>query len=429
MALSEVPVLDLNQVSGTPITYFECSKCGEHVDASVPQTICPKDGGSLWVRYDLKSVGNRVHREDIATRPRSMWRYREFLPDASPVTLGEGFTPMLASRKRPNVWIKDEGANPTGSFKARGLCMAVTMARHYGLKKLAIPSAGNAAGALAAYCAAAGIEAHIFMPKDVPEANLVECTAYGAHVTLVDGLISDCARMVGERKQAEGWFDISTLKEPFRIEGKKTMGLEVAEQLGWRLPDAIFYPTGGGVGLIGMWKAFDELEQLGWLNGASKPRGFRPKMIAIQAAGCAPIPKAFDEGKSVSEAWKDAHTFAAGLRVPKAYGDYIILDIVRRTRGTAIAVSDEDMMSSLLEWSREEGVFLCPEGAAATAAYDKLLASGFLKPSDEVVIFNTGTGLKYIDVIGKAMNISRSSGTSGNGKPAGRHIGGIIGPY
>ena len=415
----------VDQVSGTPISYFECSKCGERLDAKVPQTLCPKDAGSLWVRYDLKQVRARAERHDIGSRTSSMWRYRELLPDAEPVTLGEGFTPMLASRKRPNVWIKDEGANPTGSFKARGLCMAVTMAKHYGLKKLAVPSAGNAAGALAAYAAAAGIEANIFMPKDVPEANLVECKAYGANVTLVDGLISDCARIVGERKQAEGWFDISTLKEPFRVEGKKTMGLEVAEQLGWRLPDAIFYPTGGGVGLIGMWKAFDELEQLGWLSSGSK----RPKMVAIQASGCAPIPKAFEEGKNVSEAWKDAHTFASGLRVPKAYGDYLILDFVRRSGGTAIAISDEEMLASLLEWSRDEGIFLCPEGAAATAAYDKLLASGFLKPSDEVVIFNTGTGLKYIDVISQAMGITRTTNGAGSQKPGERRIGGIIGPY
>ena len=411
---------------GSPIIYFECSKCGERLDAGSPQTLCPKDGGSLWVRYDLNAIPSRVSRDDIAARPRSMWRYREILPDVIPVTLGEGFTPMLASRKHANVWIKDEAANPTGSFKARGLCLAVTMARHYGLKKLAVPSAGNAAGALAAYSAAAGLESHIFMPKDVPEANLVECTVYGADVTLVDGLISDCARMVSERKQAEGWFDVSTLKEPFRVEGKKTMGLEVAEQLGWRLPDAIFYPTGGGVGLIGMWKAFDELEQLGWLEFGSKPRGFRPKMIAIQAEGCAPIPKAFEEGKNVSEAWKDAHTFASGLRVPKAYGDYIILDIIRRSGGTAIAISDEDMLTSMLHWAREEGIFLCPEGAAATAAYDKLLANGFLKPSDEVVIFNTGTGLKYIDVVSQAMGITRDVAGA---KPAERRIGGIIGPY
>ena len=427
MPATQAPSFDFKHLSGTAIAYFECSKCGERLSAANPQTVCPKDAGSLWVRYDLRPVRCRVSRDDIAARPRSMWRYRELLPDVDPVSLGEGFTPMLASRKRANVWIKDEGMNPTGSFKARGLCMAVSMARHYGLKKLAVPSAGNAAGALAAYSAAAGIESHIFMPKDVPEANLVECTAYGAHVTLVDGLISDCARMVGERKQDEAWFDVSTLKEPFRVEGKKTMGLEVAEQLGWRLPDAIFYPTGGGVGLIGMWKAFDELEQLGWLN--LKRPGFRPKMIAIQASGCAPIPKAFEEGKKVSEPWKDAHTFASGLRVPKAYADYIVLDIVRRSGGTAIAISDEEMLASLLEWSRDEGIFLCPEGAAATAAYDKLLSSGFLKPTDEVVIFNTGTGLKYIDVLSQSMGISRNVNGSGAAKSEERRIGGIIGPY
>ncbi|MBV9072879.1 MAG: threonine synthase [Acidobacteria bacterium] len=424
MPLSAVSA-DSKPGSGSAIAYFECSKCGEHLPADKPQTLCPKDAGSLWVRYDLRAVRARTSRDDIAPRAGSMWRYRELLPNATPVTLGEGFTPMLPSRRHKNLWLKDEGANPTGSFKARGLCMAVTMARHYGLKKLAIPSAGNAAGALAAYAAAAGIESHIFMPKDVPEANLVECTAYGAHVTLVNGLISDCARMLGERKQAEGWFDVSTLKEPFRVEGKKTMGLEVAEQVGWRLPDAIFYPTGGGVGLIGMWKAFDELEQLGWLESGSK----RPKMIAVQAAGCAPIPKAFEEGKSVSEAWQDASTFASGLRVPKAYGDYLILDFVRRSGGTAIAISDQEMLASLLDWAREEGVFLCPEGAAATAAYDKLLATGFLKASDEVVIFNTGTGLKYIDVLGRAIGIRRDGSGSADGKPAERKIGGIIGPY
>src|SRR6516165_5133800 len=274
------------------ITYLECSKCGEHISGEQPQTVCPKDGGSLYVRYDLDSIKKAFTRESLAGRPASMWRYSEVLPGDKPVTLGEGFTPLLPSRENPNVLIKDEGLNPTGSFKARGLCAAVTMARQYGLKKLAVPSAGNAASALAAYCAAAGIEAHIFMPKDVPKANLVECKAYGAKVTLVDGLISDCARMVTERKQAEGWFEISTLKEPFRVEGKKTMGYEVAEQLNWELPDAIFYPTGGGVGLIGMWKAFDEMEQLGWLTG-----GKRPKMVSVQAAGCAPVAKAWDEHK------------------------------------------------------------------------------------------------------------------------------------
>lgn len=410
------------------IAFLECSKCGEKLSAGVPQTLCPKDAGSLYVRYDLEPIKRSVKPQDFAGREPNMWRYREVLPEVTPVTLGEGFTPMLRSKRNPNVWVKEEGANPTGAFKARGLCLAVTMAKHYGLKKLAIPSAGNAAGALAAYCAAAGIEAHIFVPKDVPQANLIECTIYGAKVTLLDGLISDCARTVAERKQSEGWFDVSTLKEPYRVEGKKTMGYEIAEQMGWELPDAVFYPTGGGVGLIGMWKAFEELEYLGWLKSGKK----RPKMIAIQATGCAPIPKAFEEGKPVSEMWKDAHTFASGLRVPKAYGDYIILDVLKKSGGQAVAVSDEEIIQSILDWGRNEGMFLSPEGAGSMAAYDNLIRSGFLKPSDKVVLFNTGTGLKYIDVIADALKLKQ------NGKPAkvpagaavkDRQIGGIIGPY
>jgi threonine synthase len=322
-----------------------------------------------------------------------MWRYRQVLPEVDPITLGEGWTPMLRSRRNANVWLKEESANPTGTFKARGLALAVTMARHYGLKKLAAPSAGNAGGALAAYAAAAGIEAHIFMPKDVPLANQVECLAYGAHLTLVDGLISDCGRMVAERKNAEGWFDVSTLKEPFRVEGKKTMGYELVEQLGWEYPDAVFYPTGGGVGMIGMWKAFEEMEQLGWVQGK------RPKMIAIQAAGCAPVARAYDEGQTVSRMWQGAHTFASGLRVPKPYGDAIILEIVRASSGTALALTDDEIFASLQDWGTHEGVLLSPEGAAATAAYDHLRAMGFLTAEDRVVLFNTGSGNKYTDVI------------------------------
>src|SRR5437588_5393011 len=309
----------------SPVSYLECTRCGARISAEQAQTTCPKDCGVLYARYDLEHLKHHFKPEALSGRPATMWRYAEVLPQAEPVSLGEGFTPMLSSREFPNVFIKDEGLNPTGSFKARGLSAAVTMAKHYGLRKLAIPSAGNAASALAAYSARAGIEAHIFMPKDVPQANLVECQAYGAHVTLVDGLISDCARMIGERKKDEGWFDISTLKEPFRVEGKKTMGYEVAEQLGWKLPDAIIYPTGGGVGLIGMWKAFEELEALGFIGQQ------RPKMIAVQSTGCAPVVKAWDEGKSSSEPWTNAATLAAGLRVPKAYGDYLILDILRRS--------------------------------------------------------------------------------------------------
>jgi threonine synthase len=334
-----------------------------------------------------------------------MWRYRSVLPDVVPVTLGEGWTPMLRSKRHPGVWVKEEGANPTGTFKARGLAMAVTMAQHYGLRKLAVPSAGNAAGALAAYAAAAGIEAYIFMPRDVPFANYVEAIAYGANVTLVDGLISDCARMVAERKHREGWFDISTLKEPFRVEGKKTMGYELVEQLGWEYPDAVFYPTGGGVGLIGMWKAFEELEQLGWV----KPKK-RPRMIAVQAAGCAPVARAYDAGATVTQMWQNASTFAAGLRVPKPYGDAIILDILRASQGIALAVTDDEILASILDWARNEGIFLSPEGASVTAAYDKLLASGSLKTSDRVVLFNTGSGLKYTDVTAEAMKLQRPQG-------------------
>ena len=329
-----------------------------------------------------------------------MWRYRDVLPEIDPVTLGEGWTPMLASRRYTNVYLKEEGANPTGTFKARGLSLAMTMARHYGIRKIAVPSAGNAGGAAAAYAAAAGIEAHIFMPKDVPLANQVECIAYGAKMTLVDGLISGCARIVTERKEQEGWFDLSTLKEPFRIEGKKTMGYELAEQLSWTYPDAVFYPTGGGVGLIGMWKAFEELEELGWVTGK------RPKMIAIQAAGCAPVARAWEEHQPVSQMWQNGATFASGLRVPKPYGDYIILDIVRKSLGTVVALTDEQIFASLLDWASNEGVFLSPEGAAATAAYDHLLATGFLQASDRVVLFNTGSGNKYTDVVAKALGIA-----------------------
>src|SRR5436309_2288393 len=284
------------------VLYLECTRCGAHISAERAQTTCPEDGGVLYARYDLEHLKHHFKPEALGGRSATMWRYAEVLPQAEPVSLGEGFTPMLPSREFAKVFVKDEGLNPTGSFKARGLSAAVTMAKQYGLRKLAIPSAGNAASALAAYAARAGIEAYIFMPKDVPRANLIECQEYGAHITLVDGLISDCARMIGERKEKEGWFEISTLKEPFRVEGKKTMGYEVAEQMGWTLPDAIIYPTGGGVGLIGMWKAFEELEELGWIPSGTK----RPKMIVVQAAGCAPIPKAWEEGKAVSEARKNA---------------------------------------------------------------------------------------------------------------------------
>jgi len=392
-----------------PIAYLECSRCHAHLASDVPQTVCTQcpdqPAGSLFVRYDFSALrGSRPENviDSSARGWRGIWRYRAVMPDVQPVTLGEGWTPMLQSRRHRGARIKEEGANPTGTFKARGLAMAVTMARHYGLRKLAVPSAGNAAGALAAYAAAAGIEAHIFMPQDVPFANYVEAIAYGAKVTLVDGLISDCARMVAERKQAEGWFDISTLKEPFRVEGKKTMGYELVEQLGWEYPAAVFYPTGGGVGLIGMWKAFEELEELGWVRP-----GRRPRMIAVQAAGCAPVVSAFDAGERTSKMWQNASTFAAGLRVPKPYGDAIMLDILRASDGIAMAVSDEEILASILDWARNEGIFLSPEGASVTAAYDKLLTNGTLTPQDRVILFNTGSGLKYAEVIAEAMHLKR----------------------
>jgi len=399
------------------VTHLECTRCGQSLSAGTPQTVCPKDGGVLYARYDLVAIKKNVSREQLQSGPASMWRYANVLPEAPPVSLGEGFTPMLPSREYPNVFIKDEGLNPTGSFKARGLSAAVTMAKHYGLKKLAIPSAGNAAGALAAYAAAAGLESYIFMPKDVPMANRIESEYYGAHVTLVDGLISDCARMVGERKEKEGWFDISTLKEPFRVEGKKTMGYEVAEQLGWRLPQGIIYPTGGGVGMIGMWKAFDEMQELGWIGSE------RPQMVSVQSTGCAPIVKAWDEGKGASEMWQHATTSASGLRVPKPYGDYLIIDILRKSGGIAVAVTDDEIIDALRNWARVEGIFAAPEGAAALAAYWKLRAGGFFGTDDQVVLFNTGTGLKYLDTL------ESQNGATHRELPTSRQIAGIIGPY
>ena len=380
--------------------------------------MCPKDGGIQFAQYDLKSIKAELIPSALAGRDASLWRYREVLPDVEPVTLGEGFTPLLPSREFPNVWIKDEGLNPTGSFKARGISVAISVAKALGIKKIAMPSAGNAGSALAAYAAAAEIEAHIFMPQDVPLANRIECEIYGAHLTLVNGLISDCARMVSERKDQEGWFDLSTLKEPYRVEGKKTMAYELFEQLGGQLPDAIIFPSGGGVGVIAMWKAFDEMEELGWLSKKAK----RPRMIAVQSAGCAPIVEAWNEGKNSVELWKNASTIAAGLRVPKPYGDYLVLDILKRSGGTAIAVTDEEIRDSVRHWAKHEGIFAAPEGAASLAAYRRLLKPSTANPAvlsekDRVVLFNTGTGLKYLDVLQERK------------LPPHRQIGGIIGPF
>jgi threonine synthase len=379
-------------------SHLECSLCGQTYAADKVQHLC-SCGGPLLVRYDLDAIRKAWSPALVREGPNSMWRYAPVLPpaNASIVTLGEGMTPLIRARRlgarlgAEQLWIKDEGLNPTGSFKARGLACAVSMAVELGVRKMAIPSAGNAASALAAYAAAAGIEAHIFMPRDVPQANYIECQAFGAEVTLVDGLISDCAKLVAAGAAEHGWYDVSTLKEPYRIEGKKTMGYEVAEQFDWQLPDAIFYPTGGGVGMIGMWKAFDEMEALGWIGGK------RPKMIAVQVEGCQPVVRAFDRGETRSQFWENASTVAAGLRVPKPLGDFLILDAVRASGGTALAVSDGELLDAGIQLAREEGIFAAPEGAACVAALEKLLASGFLKPAERIAIYNTGAGLKYLE--------------------------------
>ncbi len=376
-----------------------CSKTGEEFPAGQLLNLSPA-GAPLLARYDLERARQELTKEQVAQGPHSMWRYGGLLPVADAdnvVSLGEGNTPLLPAPRyghqvgASRLSVKDESANPTGTFKARGMAAAVSMAKELGVTKLAAPSAGNAGSALAAYAAAAGMEAHIFMPRDVPQANYIECKMCGAEVTLVDGLISDCGRIVAERKDEEGWFDVSTLKEPYRIEGKKTMGLELAEQLGWRLPDAVLYPTGGGVGMIGMWKAFDELEQIGWIDSK------RPKMIAVQAAGCAPIVRAFDEGTKASKFWEGASTLAAGLRVPKAIGDFLVLEAVRKSGGTCLAVTDQELLKAGRSLAETEGMFVAPEGAACFAALGQLLQESFLDKDDEIVIYNTGTGLKYLD--------------------------------
>ena len=382
------------------VTHLECAACGLEHEAQRLHNLCTKCSKPLLVRYDLKRAAATLTKESLRSRGSDLWRYREVLPvehDKDIVSLGEGWTPLVpASRLGAQVGlgellIKDESQNPTQSFKARGMAVAVSMARQLGARKLAVPSAGNAAGALAAYAARAGLEAFIFMPRDTPRANVVECEQTGAHVTLMDGLITDCGAEVARRKDREGWFDVSTLKEPYRIEGKKTLGYELAEQLNWQLPDVILYPTGGGTGLIGMWKAFDEMEQMGWIG----PK--RPRMVTVQAAGCAPIVKAFAEGSRFADEFPNAHTTASGLRVPKAIGDFMILDALRKSGGTAIAVADEELIAATREIGAAEGIFCAPEGAACLPALKKLMASGFVKADDQVVLFNTGSGVKYLE--------------------------------
>jgi threonine synthase len=382
------------------VTHLECGLCGLEHEARRLLNLCSNCGKPLLVRYDLERAKITLTKESLAGRRADLWRYREVLPvddDQNIVSLGEGWTPLLRAprlgrRVRINeLYIKDESQNPTQSFKARGMATAVSMAKELGAKKLAVPSAGNAAGALAAYAARAGLEAFIFMPRDTPQANVVECEQTGARVTLMDGLITDCGAEVGRRKEAEGWFDVSTLKEPYRVEGKKTLGYELAEQLEWRLPDVIVYPTGGGTGLIGMWKAFDEMERMGWIGSK------RPRMVTVQAAGCAPIVRAFEDGDRFADEFPNAATAASGLRVPKAIGDFLILDALRASGGTAVAVTDAELIAATREIGALEGVFCAPEGAACLPALRQLIETGEVNKDDVVVLFNTGSGVKYME--------------------------------
>ena len=380
------------------VTHLECSRCGARHERAKLHNLCRECGRPLLVRYDLTRAGETLTRDSLRGRVSSLWRYREVLPvadDASITTLGEGWTPLAQARRlgervgMPRLHLKDESLNPTGSFKARGMTAAVSMARELGADRLAVPSAGNASGALAAYAAKAGLEAHIYMPRDASRVSVVECMQYGAHVVLVDGFINDCGRIIGEKKEREGWFDVSTLKEPYRVEGKKTMAYELAEQMDWTLPDVIVYPTGGGTGLIGMWKAFDEMEELGWIDST------RPRMISVQAEGCAPIVNAFAAGADTAEAVTQPATVAAGLRVPVAIGDFLLLDILRKSGGTAVSVSDAEILESVRELGSAEGIFAAPEAGACVAALRRLLERGEVDREERTVLMITGSGLKY----------------------------------
>ena len=386
--------LNLTEERPTFVTHLECSATGERYEADTLHNLS-RVGKPLLVRYDLDGVRKALTREKLAARPADLWRYRELLPVRACrdiVSLGEITTPLIPltdSVAGGEVLVKDEGRLPTGSFKARGVVMAVSMAKALGVKEAAMPTNGNAGAALAAYCSRAGIKTTVFCPEDTPEVNVREIAAQGAAVYRVNGLIDDCGKLVGAGKETRGWFDVSTLKEPYRIEGKKTMGLELAEQLGWDVPDVIFYPTGGGTGLIGMWKAFDELEKIGFIG----PK--RPRMVAVQASGCAPMVRAYEEGETHAKRWENAHTIASGIRVPAAVGDFLILNAVRESGGYAVAVDDEAIEAGLDEVARMDGLLLCPEGAATFAAYKQGLAYGRVKASDRVVLFNCATGLKY----------------------------------
>jgi len=389
------------------LSYFTdltCSGCARTFPKNEILTFCPDCQSTLISNYDLDSVRSKVDRDEFFARPKGMWRWGELLPiqdRENIVFLGEGDTPLMTLPNYGKVlgltdlWVKDESLNPTGSFKARGLAMAVSRAKELGITKVIIPTAGNAGGAMAAYAARAGLQASIFMPKDTPLANIIESRMVGADVVLVDGLISDAAGVAGEKAKAEGWFDVSTFKEPYRVEGKKTMGYEIAESFKWKLPDVIIYPTGGGTGLVGMWKAFNDLMKLGWLDDVKMPR-----MVSVQAEGCAPVPKAFHSGAAFCDFWLGAQTVASGLRVPKSFADSLILSDIRESNGTAVAVSDEALLAAQKKLASLEGIFAAPEGAACLAALEKLVQDQWVQPDEKIVVFNTGSGLKYLDQTG-----------------------------
>ncbi len=385
------------------ITHLECTLCGKIYSHREPMRLCPDDAKPLYARYDLASAVKTLTPTSLPGRVSSMWRYEEVMPVEQPesiMTLGEGFTPLFNAHRlgeslgMNSLFIKDEGVNPTGSFKARGLSAAVSMAHQLGQMKLTMPSAGNAAGAMSAYAAKAGMEAHVFMPEDAPEANKIESIAYGAKLTLVKGFITDAGKLSAEAAEKHGLFDVSTLREPYRVEGKKTMGYEIVEQLGFEVPDVIIYPTGGGTGIVGIWKALDEMEALGWVGSE------RPRMVCVQAEGCAPIVTAFRNGAEFAEPVQDPHTLAAGMRVPAAVGDFLVLRAVRESGGTAVTVSDPEMVESVKKMASHEGIFPAPEGGATLSALEQLVESGEISRSERVVLLNTGSALKYLDLLG-----------------------------
>ena len=382
------------------LSQLTCSECNRTFSATIVQTYCPDCQAPLLAAYNLQVVSREVNRDTFGNRPPGMWRWRELLPVYDPqymLTLGEGDAPLLQTPRigeelgLHRLYVKEEGRNPTGSFKARGLAAAISKAKELGINRVIIPTAGNAGGALAAYAARGGLSAYIVMPRDTPTANVEESRITGATVELVDGLISDAAEVAREKSQAEGWFDVSTFKEPYRVEGKKIMGYELAESFGWRLPDVILYPTGGGTGLVGMWKAFQELEKLGWLEDTSRPR-----MVAVQAEGCAPVIKAFQDGSDTCAFWKDAHTIASGLRVPKSFADKLILKALRESKGIAVSVSDAAIQNAQKHLAGSEGIFAAPEGAATLAGLQQLIEMGWVRADESIIIFNTGSGLKYL---------------------------------